>query len=124
MFKYTIHQHNAKKAGSHLDLRLQYKKQVHSFSLPKDKLPDSNNVVLAIKTHVDNNTDSLVFDGTIPDGSYGAGTLSIIETGFYNPIEWNLSDKIIFNTKNQLLNGTYYLIKTKKPNQWIFGKKK
>lgn len=42
--QYTIHQHNAKKAGPHFDLRLEKGNEVHSFALPKNKLPDDKHV--------------------------------------------------------------------------------
>ena len=63
--QYTIHQHNAKKAGPHFDLRLEKGNEVHSFALPKNKLPDDKHVYLAIKTHVDDNKGTLDFYGHI-----------------------------------------------------------
>ena len=126
--QYTIHQHNAKKAGPHFDLRLEKGNEVHSFALPKNKLPDDKHVYLAIKTHVDDNKGALDFYGQIPNGIYGAGEIIIYEKGYYNILDWpSDSSKIIFEVPYQngaqKLLGVYYLIKTKE-NQYIFGKKK
>lgn len=128
-FRYTIHQHDAKKAGSHIDLRLEKGSDTHSFALPKDKLPDDNHVYLAVKTHVDyNDKSALDFYGNISPGNYGAGNIKILDQGWYDLLDWpSDSSKIIFNVPyqngGQKLLGTYYLVKTK-GDQYIFGKKK
>lgn len=128
--RYTIHEHRARRAGLHYDLRLQQGNNVHSFALPKAKLPDENNIYMAVKTHVDyNNLDILKFSGSIPDGKYGAGNISVIETAKMEIIEWTTdSSKIIFFVPyqfgGQYLRGKYYLIKTSRENVYIFGKSK
>lgn len=127
--KYTIHQHNAKRAGPHFDIRLEKGNEVHSFALPKNKLPDEKHVYLAIKTHVNyNDTSILDFYGQIPYGQYGAGDVIVFDQGYYNIIDWpSDSNKIIFEVPyqngGQALFGIYYFVKIKE-NQFIFGKKK
>ena len=128
--RYTIHEHHARRAGRHFDLRLQHKNNVCSFALPKAKLPDGNGVLLAIRTHTDyDDLSALDFSGTIPSGEYGGGSLSIWETGLYTPLEWDDSTgKIIFSVPPQFggqqLLGTYFLIRTSRSdNQYVFGKK-
>lgn len=127
--QYTLHEHRAKKVGLHFDLRLQKKNDVFSFALPKAKIPEKHTVFLAILTHIQrNNLDVLYFSGKINDGEYGAGTIDIIERLPYEILEWDDNNtKILFNVPNkipnQYLSGTYYLIKLKKNNQYIFSKK-
>lgn len=128
-FNYTIHEHDAKKAGKHFDIRLQKGNEIHSFALPKSTIPDINSVVLAIKTSVSRTDGPLRYQGTIPDGQYGAGLIKIIEQGTYEILEWTSdSSKIIIffpqQTGGQYLTGRYYLIKTSKENNYIFGKSK
>lgn len=126
--KYTIHEHKARRAGLHLDLRLQKGNDVYSFALPKSQLPDGKKIFLAILSHVDyNDLSALSFVGTISSG-YGAGSLSIRETGTYKIIEWpSDNSKIIFEVPRQFnmqdLIGYYYLVKTSHENNFIFGKK-
>ena len=120
---FVLHLHNAKKAGMHYDLRIKNPndKLVYSWAIPKAQIP-STHIVLAIETHT-SKSDILSYEGEISDG-YGAGHILIKQTGIVNIIKWNV-DKIIFNidAPNELLNGRYYLIKTKS-DQWIFGRSK
>lgn len=127
--RYTIHEHRARKAGVHYDLRLQKKNDVYSFALPKSKIPDDKTVYLAVLSHIDhNNLRALSFTGSIANGNYGAGNLSILETGKYEILDWtDNSDKIIFYVPQQftgqILFGKFYLIKTtSEKNNYVFGK--
>lgn len=129
--RYTIHEHRARRAGLHYDLRLQKGNDVYSFALPKARIPDENNVMLAILGHVDHDDlKALNFYGSIPKDEYGAGNLTIIENGLYNILDWpSDSSKIIFfvpkQIGGQILCGRYYLVKTSRgENQFIFGKSK
>lgn len=126
--KYTLHEHRARRAGLHYDLRLQKGNNVYSFALPKAKIPDEKQVFLAVLSHVDrNNLSALTFIGSIPKGEYGAGNLSIIETGTYNILDWPSDDsKIVFEVPKQFnfqyIVGRYYLVRTAKDTNYIFGK--
>lgn len=128
--RYTIHEHRADRAGLHYDLRLQKRNDVYSFALPKAKLPDEKSVILAIQTHVDHNDLSVLkFSGNIPKGKYGSGNITVIDHGQYEILDWSDdSSKIIFYVPYQFggqsLQGKYYLVKTSKENQFVFGKSK
>lgn len=130
--RYTLHEHRARRAGLHYDLRLQKGNDAYSFALPKAHIPDGENVFLAVLSHIDHKDLSVLsFSGTIEDGNYGAGNLSIIETGTYEIIEWPNDDKkIVFRvpkqySTRQFLEGEYYLVETfKKRGNYVFGKKK
>jgi bifunctional non-homologous end joining protein LigD len=69
----------------------------------------------------------LLFEGVIPEGNYGAGTVIVWDTGTYKT-ELDLSDqfnkgKIGFNLNGQKLRGRFYLVKTSTENQWLLLKK-
>ena len=69
----------------------------------------------------------MLFEGVIPEGNYGAGTVSVWDTGTYTT-ESDLSDqfnkgKIGFNLNGQKLRGRFYLVKTSTENQWLLLKK-
>lgn len=127
---YTLHLHKAKIAGNHYDLRLKKGNDVFSFALPKSQIPNEQNIFLAIKTHINENDISILkFSGIISDGEYGAGKIEILERGKMIIHSWdNSNKKIIFNIPkqftDQIIEGTYYLVETSKPNQYIFGKLK
>ena len=126
--KYTLHEHRARRAGLHYDLRLQKGNNVYSFALPKARIPDEKQVFLAVLSHVDrNDLSALTFVGSIPTGEYGAGNLTIIETGTYNILDWPTDDsKIVFEIPKQFnfqyIVGRYYLVRTSKDTNYIFGK--
>ena len=69
----------------------------------------------------------MLFEGVIPEGNYGAGTVSVWDTGIYTT-ESDLSEqfkngKIGFTLNGQKLRGRFYLVRTSNENQWLLLKK-
>jgi bifunctional non-homologous end joining protein LigD len=69
----------------------------------------------------------LLFEGVIPEGNYGAGTVSVWDTGTYTT-ESDITEqfnkgKIGFNLNGQKLRGRFYLVRTSTKNQWLLLKK-
>lgn len=65
------------------------------------------------------------FEGTIPKGQYGAGTVKIFDSGTYEPKVW--SDNMVeFTLNGQKLRGRYVLARFKKAGekQWLLLKAK
>ena len=60
------------------------------------------------------------FEGTIPAGSYGAGTVKIYDEGKWQLIKSD-PNKITFKLEGDKINGTYSLIKTKNKS-WLIIK--
>ena len=110
--KYVIHEHDAKRAGKHYDLRIQIprKRLLASWALPKGRIPQKYlEKVLAIRTN-DHGNYWLFFQGEIPEGEYGAGTIKIIESGQVEVLGW--SNKFItIKANGKLLNGRFHLNK-------------
>ncbi len=63
------------------------------------------------------------FEGTIPEGQYGAGTVKIWDRGVYEPLVWE-EDKIEFLLQGERLSGRYVLVRLKKTgeNDWLLLK--
>jgi len=68
------------------------------------------------------------FEGTIPKGQYGAGTVKVRDKGSYE-LKVRTEDKIEFLLKGRRLYGNYALIrlkkatpKSQKPNEWLLIK--
>ena len=66
------------------------------------------------------------FEGTIPEGEYGAGTVEIWDKGTYDPVEMTAEKKIV-DIHGRKLAGRYALIKLKprgkgKDVNWLFFK--
>ncbi len=70
----------------------------------------------------DHPLDYASFEGEIPQGEYGAGTVEIWDKGTYDAEKWDQKE-IILTIHGQKLTGTYCLIKFKDEN-WLFFKKK
>lgn len=116
--KYSIQEHHA--SHLHYDLRLEYKGTLKSWAIPKK--PNTKDKRLAIQTD-DHNLDYYDFEGTIPEGSYGAGEVKLWDVGTHSPEKWT-EDEIITNIQGKKLNGTFCLIKFKEKKNWLFFKKK
>jgi bifunctional non-homologous end joining protein LigD len=124
-FRFVVQKHNATKL--HYDFRLETKKEgvLKSWAVPKDVSLDPKVKRLAILTE-DHPLDYLLFEGIIPKGSYGAGTVIVWDTGTYTS-EQEISDqfkngKITFTLFGQKLKGRFSLLRTSRENQWLIVK--
>lgn len=120
---YVIQRHDA--SNLHYDLRLEFEGVLWSWALPKRPTEDPETKRLAIR--VDNHSlDYADFEGTIPEGQYGAGKVSIWDKGTFRPV--NVKDnKIVFDIHGEKLKGEHVLVKMKsdgKRENWLFFKKK
>ena len=120
---YVIHEHRARRL--HWDLRLEKEGVLKSWAIPKG-IPEVPKIRhLAIETE-DHPYDYAAFEGTIPQGQYGAGIVKIWDSGHYTPKIWE-QDKIEVNLSGQRLHGNYVLVRLKKSeNQknWLILKAK
>jgi DNA ligase D-like protein (predicted 3'-phosphoesterase) len=109
--RFVIQLHKAKKAGEHFDLRLENDDgTMSSWAIPKHKLPSGSEKLLAMKTE-DHPISYNKFKGEIPEGEYGAGTVSIHDSGKYEEIERS-TNKIVFKLRGKKEKGIYNLFKT------------
>jgi bifunctional non-homologous end joining protein LigD len=123
--RFVVQKHDATKL--HYDFRLETKKEsvLKSWAIPKGVSLDPKVKRLAVLTE-DHPLDYLLFEGIIPEGSYGAGTVIVWDTGTYTS-EQEISDqfkngKITFILSGQKLKGRFSLLKTARENQWLLIK--
>jgi bifunctional non-homologous end joining protein LigD len=119
---YVVQEHHASRL--HYDLRLERDGVLISWAVPKGIPLEPGEKRLAVQTE-DHPLEYGGFEGTIPRGQYGAGTVTIWDKGFYVPIQW-LPDKIEFVISGERVKGRYELIKFEKAGEkeWLLFKKK
>ncbi|MCX8160466.1 MAG: 3'-phosphoesterase [Candidatus Saccharicenans sp.] len=122
---YAIQKHLASRL--HYDLRLEENGVLKSWALPKEPPTSSFDKRLAVQVE-DHPLGYEDFEGTIPEGEYGAGRVEIWDRGFYRPLhqDQNLREILIHGKK---LRGVYTLVRIKdrkkgKENLWLFFKNK
>ncbi|PIX32097.1 3'-phosphoesterase [Candidatus Bathyarchaeota archaeon CG_4_8_14_3_um_filter_42_8] len=117
---YVIQKHAA--THLHYDLRLEMDGVLKSWAIPKE--PPSVLGVRRLAVQVeDHPVEYANFEGTIPEGEYGAGTVEIWDRGTYKLIE-RKEDKLIVEINGKKLKGIYVLLRFRDQKNWLFFKKK
>lgn len=130
---FVIQKHDA--TALHYDFRLENQGVLLSWAVPKGLPEDTSEKHLAIRTE-DHPIDYAKFEGVIPEGNYGAGTVEIIDSGTFTnlkdkPLEKNLEDgELLFQLHGHKYKSVYALIRFKntqkrsKQEEWLFIKTK
>jgi len=120
---FVIQEHNA--SHLHWDFRLEIEGALKSWAIPKQPPKQKNLKRLAIETE-DHPLGYENFEGEIPEGNYGAGTVKIWDKGTFELLEFQEDKKIEFNLNGNKLKGKYVLVKTsygqnkeQKKKSWI-----
>lgn len=128
--RFVVQKHDASRL--HYDFRLEDTKErvLKSWAVPKGISLNPKIKRLAVLTE-DHPLDYLLFEGVIPQGSYGAGTVIVWDTGTYTS-EQEISDqfqrgKITFTLFGHKLRGKFTLVRThldkgKEGKQWLLIK--
>jgi bifunctional non-homologous end joining protein LigD len=123
--RFVVQRHEATRL--HYDFRLETKEgTLKSWAVPKGFALDPKVKRLAVMTE-DHPLGYLLFEGVIPEGNYGAGTVIVWDTGSYTT-EQELSNqlrsgKITVTLFGQKLKGKYLLVKRKREDkQWLLIK--
>ena len=117
---FVVHKHQATRL--HWDLRLEMDGVLKSWAVPKEPPTKSGIKRLAMQVE-DHDLDYADFEGEIPEGEYGAGTVEIWDNGSYQLLE-KKDNKLAIDIKGKKLAGIFYLIRMKNRNNWLFFKKK
>lgn len=112
--RFVVQEHHAR--SLHWDLRLEHDGVLWSWAVPKGipMRPKPNH--LAVRTE-DHPLLYLTFEGDIPAGQYGAGSMSVWDRGTYEP-EKVRDDELIVTFHGTRVRGKYALFRTR-DNQWM-----
>ena len=131
---FVVQEHHA--TALHYDFRLELDGVLKSWAVPKGPSMNPHDRHLAMMVE-DHPFSYRTFEGTIPEGNYGAGTVSIWDKGTYEPrFAANDSEKelrkglkkghITFVLHGKKVHGEFALIKmenAKQKNAWLLVKK-
>lgn len=125
---YVIQMHAARRL--HYDFRLELDGVLKSWAVTKGPSLDPAEKRLAVRT-ADHPLDYASFEGTIPEGSYGAGTVLVWDRGSWtpegDPHEGLRKGKLVFTLDGERLKGRWVLVRfrgaagTKREN-WLLIK--
>lgn len=105
--RFVIQEHHARRL--HWDLRLERDGVLASFALPNG-VPDApGENRLAVRTE-DHPLEYLEFEGDIPEGTYGAGTMRIWDRGTYACEKWEAA-KLDVELRGERVQGRYALFR-------------
>lgn len=119
---FVVHEHHAKRL--HFDLRIEINGILKSWAVPKGPSLNPADKRLAVMVD-DHDLDYLDFEGSIPEGEYGAGDVFIWDTGTYDIVTGSIeSGKLELHFNGNILKGVFAVIKMKrKDREWLLIKK-
>jgi len=117
--RFVVHRHDASRL--HWDLRLEREGVLKSWAVPKEPPVAPGVKRLAVEVE-DHDLEHIDFEGEIPEGEYGAGTVSIWDSGTYDLLSEN-DRRLTVTFRGKRLRGEYVLIPLEGKN-WLFFRKK
>ena len=107
--RFVVQEHHARRL--HWDLRLERDGVLASWAVPKGIPPDPAVNHLAVHTE-DHPMMYLDFEGEIPKGSYGAGTMTVWDRGTYECEKWSAREVMVVLHGGKA-RGRYVLFRTR-----------
>jgi bifunctional non-homologous end joining protein LigD len=127
---FVVQKHRATRL--HYDFRLAIDGTLKSWAVPKGPSQSHADKRLAVMTE-DHPLDYAGFEGKIPEGNYGAGTVMVWDRGTFHlegdadALTQLAKGEIKFNLNGEKLRGSFVLVKLKKSekgNEWLMIKHK
>lgn len=122
--RFVIHEHHAR--NLHFDLRLEIDGVLKSWAVPKGPSMRAAEKRLAIAVP-DHSLNYIDYEGTIDEGSYGAGQVRVWDNGKYetdtDPARQYADGKIVFTFFGLKLRGEFVLVRVYgREDQWLLIK--
>jgi bifunctional non-homologous end joining protein LigD len=134
--RFVIQKHDA--SSLHYDFRLEMKGVLKSWAVPKGPSlnPADKRLAMMVEDHP---YDYRTFEGVIPEGNYGGGTVIVWDEGYYEPMQADglsreeqeklllkqlYSGDLKIHLKGKKIKGNYALFRLKKDEKsWLLVKK-
>jgi bifunctional non-homologous end joining protein LigD len=129
--RFVVQRHDARRL--HYDLRLEWNGVFKSWAVTRGPSPDPADKRLAVEVE-DHPLDYGDFEGTIPAGEYGGGTVQLWDRGYWTPEGTLSTDEALakgdlkFTLEGARLKGSWVLVRMKgerfrgKKNNWLLIK--
>jgi len=123
--RFVVQKHAASRL--HYDFRLELDGVLKSWAVPKGPSLDPAQKRLAV---VDHPVEYADFEGTIPTGQYGGGTVMLWDRGQWEPVgaEGYWTGKLKFRLNGEKLRGGWMLVRAggrgRDPRQWLLIKER
>jgi bifunctional non-homologous end joining protein LigD len=114
--RFVVQEHSARRL--HWDLRLEHEGVAASWAIPNGipESPDENRKAVHTEDHP---LEYLSWEGEIPKGEYGAGTMVVWDSGTYELEKWT-EGKVIVDFHGERLQGRYALFRAGKAEKdWM-----
>jgi len=123
MPRFVVHEHHA--THLHFDFRLEMEGVLKSWAVPKGPSMNPKDKRLAIMVD-DHALEYGTYEGTIPEGSYGAGAVVIWDSGDYELLRGNVREgRMEILLRGKKLKGTFALARMSgKEKEWLLIKKR
>jgi bifunctional non-homologous end joining protein LigD len=121
---FVVQRHDARRL--HYDFRLERDGALASWAVPKGIPLEPGQRALAVHVE-DHPLDYADFEGEIPKGNYGAGTVEIWDRGTYELVEEKKDGGLTVTLHGQRLEGTWALVPAKldgDPKNWLLLRKR
>ena len=133
-FRFAVQRHDATRL--HYDFRLELGGVLKSWAVPKG--PSMNPADKRLAVMVEDHPASYIhFEGIIPEGNYGAGTVEVWDKGLFFPVNKDLEKisereallslkkgELKFFLKGEKLEGGFVLVRLKDDKNWLLIKHK
>ena len=121
---FVVQRHDARRL--HYDFRLERNGALASWAVPKGIPLEPGQQHLAVHVE-DHPLEYASFEGEIPKGEYGAGTVEIWDRGTYELVEEKRDGGLTVRLHGKRLDGTYALVPARlsgDPKNWLIIRKK
>ncbi len=119
--RFVVQKHDATRL--HYDFRLELGGTLVSWAVPKGMPYVKGEKRLAVKVE-DHPVSYMDFEGTIPHGQYGGGTVMVWDIGTYEPLTKTpakdiQAGKLHIILHGRKLEGEWYLVRLRDEKQWL-----